>query len=140
MPRRPLRLSNRWSSTANFLATATTARFLAFFPHRSASFSPQRHRSLSSTKGPKCVPPPRPQPEKTSDVTALLESMRIFDSQDISQGSALLLPSPVGEVRLLGSPSWRSVLSVDRIPFLYTLVERFDFSQQRLQGLPQLRA
>src|SRR4030088_3204998 len=44
---------NRCSSTASFLATATTARFLALFPPRAASFSPQRRRSLSSPKGPK---------------------------------------------------------------------------------------
>jgi hypothetical protein len=36
-----------WSSTANFRATAMTARFLAFFPPRSASRSPHLRRSLS---------------------------------------------------------------------------------------------
>jgi hypothetical protein len=44
---------NRCSSTANFRATATTARFLAFFPPRSASFSPHLRRSLSAPKGPR---------------------------------------------------------------------------------------
>ena len=44
---------SRWRSTASFLATATTARFLAFFPPRSASFSPHLRRSLSSPKGPR---------------------------------------------------------------------------------------
>src|SRR6266478_499828 len=44
---------NRCSSTASFLATATTARFLALAPPRAASFSPQRRRSLSAPKGPR---------------------------------------------------------------------------------------
>src|SRR6202043_3910020 len=44
---------NRCSSTANFRATATTARFLAFFPPRSESFRPHLRRSLSSPKGPR---------------------------------------------------------------------------------------
>jgi hypothetical protein len=44
---------NRCSNTANFRATATTARFLAFFPPRSASFSPHLRRSLSAPKGPR---------------------------------------------------------------------------------------
>jgi hypothetical protein len=35
---------NRLSSTANFRATASTARFLAFFPPRSASFRPHLRR------------------------------------------------------------------------------------------------
>src|SRR5215210_3307670 len=41
------------SSTASFLATATTARFLAFFPPREAIFSPWRLRSESDPKGPR---------------------------------------------------------------------------------------
>src|SRR5271169_608406 len=44
---------NRCSSTASFLATATTARFLALAPPRAASFSPHRRRSLSAPKGPR---------------------------------------------------------------------------------------
>ena len=44
---------SRCSSTASFRATATTARFLAFFPPRAESFCPQRRKSLSSPKGPK---------------------------------------------------------------------------------------
>src|SRR5450759_3088103 len=40
---------------ANFRATATTARFLPFLPPRSASFRPQRRRSLSAPKGPRIV-------------------------------------------------------------------------------------
>jgi len=36
---------NRCSSTASLRATATTARFLAFFPPRAASFFPQRRKS-----------------------------------------------------------------------------------------------
>src|SRR2546430_222870 len=51
--RTPPLTHNRCSSTASFLATATTARFLALFPPRAASFSPQRRRSLSSPKGPR---------------------------------------------------------------------------------------
>jgi hypothetical protein len=39
---------NRWSSIASFRATATTTRFLALFPRRSASFSPHLRRSLSA--------------------------------------------------------------------------------------------
>ena len=46
---------SRCSITASFRATATTARFLPFFPPRAESFNPQRRRSLSSPKG-------RPQP------------------------------------------------------------------------------
>ena len=42
---------NRCSSTASFRATATTARFLAFFPPRAESFRPQRRKSRSSPKG-----------------------------------------------------------------------------------------
>src|SRR5712691_821854 len=41
---------NRCSSTANFLATPTIARFLAFLPPRWASFSPQRLRSVSGPR------------------------------------------------------------------------------------------
>jgi hypothetical protein len=44
---------NRCSSTANFRATATTARFFAVFPPRAESFRPQRRKSLSSPNGPK---------------------------------------------------------------------------------------
>jgi hypothetical protein len=44
---------SRCSSTASLRATATTARFLAFFPPRAASFRPHRRRSLSSPKGPR---------------------------------------------------------------------------------------
>ena len=44
---------SRCSSTANFLATATTARFLAFAPPRSDSFRPHLRRSLSSPNGPR---------------------------------------------------------------------------------------
>jgi hypothetical protein len=45
---------NLCRGTANFRATAMTARFLAFFPPRSASFRPQRRRSLSSPKAREC--------------------------------------------------------------------------------------
>src|SRR5258706_11375630 len=41
------------SANPSFRATATTARFLAFFPPRSASFSPHLRRSLSSPNGPR---------------------------------------------------------------------------------------
>jgi hypothetical protein len=45
---------HRWcSSTASFRATATTARFLAFFPPRAARASPLRRRSVSGPKGPR---------------------------------------------------------------------------------------
>src|SRR5215472_10422597 len=46
------------SNTASFLAVATMARFFAFLPPRSASFSPQRLRSQSIPNGPKicCAP------------------------------------------------------------------------------------
>lgn len=85
------------------------------------------------------VPPPRPRPEKTSDVTALLESIRTFDNQDITQGDQLSY-----SLHLLEKCDFRVVLLGDlfdpSIVFLDTLVERFDFSQQRLHGLPQLRA
>src|SRR6185369_15580124 len=40
-------------STASFRATATSARFFAFFPPCAASSNPQRRRSLSGPKGPR---------------------------------------------------------------------------------------
>jgi hypothetical protein len=43
----------RFSLGASLRATATTARFLAFFPPRAESFFPQHRKSLSSPKGPK---------------------------------------------------------------------------------------
>lgn len=46
-------VTQRWcSSTESLRATATTARFLALFPPRAASFSPCLRRSESSPKGP----------------------------------------------------------------------------------------
>ena len=50
---------SRCSSTANLRATATTARFLAFFLPRAASASPQRLRSVSGPNGPRmyCAEP-----------------------------------------------------------------------------------
>src|SRR6266849_10235691 len=49
---------SRCNYTANFRATATMARFFPFFPPRSASFSPQRRKSLSAPNGPRmwCAP------------------------------------------------------------------------------------
>jgi hypothetical protein len=47
----------RCSNIASFRA-ATTARFFASFPARSASFNPQRRRSLSSPKGPNMLGAP----------------------------------------------------------------------------------
>jgi hypothetical protein len=41
------------NKTASFRATATTALFFAFFPPRSASFSPHRRRSQSGPKAPR---------------------------------------------------------------------------------------
>ncbi len=45
-------IHNRCSSTASLRATATTARFFAFFPPRSQMRSPNRRRSLSAPCGP----------------------------------------------------------------------------------------
>src|ERR1700724_1289274 len=42
-----------WSKTASFRATATAARFLAFFPPRSQSRNPYRRKSVSGPNGPK---------------------------------------------------------------------------------------
>src|SRR6266436_2732026 len=42
----------RCSNTASFRATATTARFFAFFPPRSHNRSPYRRKSLSGPKAP----------------------------------------------------------------------------------------
>ena len=49
---------NRCNKTASFRATAMMARFFPLFPPRSASFSPQRRRSLSAPNGPRmcCAP------------------------------------------------------------------------------------
>jgi hypothetical protein len=44
---------SRCSKTASFRATATAARFFAFFPPRSQSRSPYRRRSVSGPNGPK---------------------------------------------------------------------------------------
>ena len=94
-------------------ATETTARLLAFFPPRSASFFPQRRKSQSSPKGPRMlvrslhqqrsqipvalladvhlwlalagVRASRLQPHKTSHVATLFEAMGVFDGQDIRQ-------------------------------------------------------
>jgi hypothetical protein len=44
---------SRCSNTANFRATATAARFFAFFPPRSHSRSPYRRKSVSGPNGPK---------------------------------------------------------------------------------------
>ena len=43
---------SRCNSTANFRATATAARFFAFFPPRSHSRSPYRRKSVSAPNGP----------------------------------------------------------------------------------------
>ena len=51
---RPRRLPKaRCSKTANFRATATAARFLAFFPPRSHSRIPNRRKSVSGPNGPR---------------------------------------------------------------------------------------
>src|SRR5215469_18350612 len=44
---------SRGNRTANFRATATAARFFAFFPPRSHSRSPYRRKSVSGPNGPK---------------------------------------------------------------------------------------
>jgi hypothetical protein len=46
-------IHSRCSSTASFRATATTARFFAFFPPRSQIRRPNRRRSLSAPCGPR---------------------------------------------------------------------------------------
>jgi hypothetical protein len=46
-------IHSRCNNTASFRATATAARFFAFFPPRSQSRSPYRRRSVSGPKGPK---------------------------------------------------------------------------------------
>src|SRR5215472_16040965 len=46
-------IQSRWSKTASFRATATVARFLAFFPPRSHSFFPNRRKSVSGPNGPR---------------------------------------------------------------------------------------
>src|SRR5580704_17534309 len=49
---------SRCSKTASFRATAIMARFFPLLPPRSASFRPQRRRSLSAPNGPRmgCAP------------------------------------------------------------------------------------
>ena len=44
---------SRCSKTASFRATATAARFFAFFPPRSQSRNPYRRKSVSGPNGPK---------------------------------------------------------------------------------------
>ena len=44
---------SRCNSTANFRATATAARFFAFFPPRSHNCSPYRRKSVSGPNGPR---------------------------------------------------------------------------------------
>jgi|HubBroStandDraft_3_1064219.scaffolds.fasta_scaffold101814_2 hypothetical protein len=46
-------IHKRCNSTANFRATAITARFLAFFPPRAQMRCPKRRRSLSFLFGPR---------------------------------------------------------------------------------------
>src|ERR1700747_2492618 len=46
-------IQSRCSKTASFRATATVARFLAFFPPRSHSFFPNRRKSVSGPNGPR---------------------------------------------------------------------------------------
>jgi len=49
----PHQTQSRCISTESFRATATTARFFAAFPPRSASFNPKRRSSVSGPKGPR---------------------------------------------------------------------------------------
>src|SRR5215469_7824851 len=46
-------IHSRCNSTANFRATATAARFFAFFPPLSHSRSPYRRKSVSGPNGPR---------------------------------------------------------------------------------------
>src|ERR1700757_5538206 len=103
----------RCSSIASFRATATTARFLAFFPPRAASFSPPSPQITVFSKGSQDVvrslhqhgsqitvsffadahlrlaltgvPAPGAQTKKTADLATLWEPLRIFQGQDIRQ-------------------------------------------------------
>ncbi|OLB29628.1 MAG: hypothetical protein AUH01_04330 [Acidobacteria bacterium 13_2_20CM_56_17] len=83
------------------------------------------------------VPAPRAQPEKTADLATLREPMRIFQGQDIRQRDLCPYPLHLFEQRDL-RVALRGDFLHPRVVFLDALVQRFDFCQQRLQGLSQL--
>src|SRR5262249_32867694 len=85
------------------------------------------------------VPASRPQPQKTADLATLREPIRVFYGEDIGQRDLCS-----HSLHLLGQRHLRVTLLGDflhpLVVFLDALVQRFDFSKQRLQHLAQLGA
>src|SRR5215472_8262597 len=114
---------SRCSSTASFRATATTARFLAFFPPRALAR----------------VPPPRLQPDETSRVATLPEAMRVLDGQHVGRGDQVSYTLHLFE-QLRFRISLFGHFFNPPIVFLDAFVQRFHLLHQRLQGFAQSRA
>src|ERR1700722_18865397 len=85
------------------------------------------------------VPPARFQSQKTTDLATLQKTVGVFDGQHIGQRDLRsytlhLLEQGHFRVQFLGD------FLHPRVVFFNTLVQRFDFFEQRLQNIPQLGA
>src|SRR6266849_4322464 len=95
------------------------------------SFLADMHLRLTHAR----VPAPRTQPQKTPRTPAAAKSVRIVQGQDVSQRNKCSYSLHLFEQSNLGIDFLGDLLDPP-IVLIDPLVQRFDFFQQRLQGIP----